>query len=160
MGTFNARLLGADSETFENVTGAVIAGGLIAVPNATATSDPSLAGFGLAGDAAKNALGVTEHDTVPVSLRAAQENTTAVYDAGYNVTDLSVPGATTTVYNDVDGFVTYAAAVGHGAKLACAANGQVRAWVTADGADAEIGWCTQPGGVTAAGKGRARIRIH
>lgn len=159
MGTFNARWHDDDPLVYENVTGAVILGGKLAVPSAGATGDPSLQGFAAAGDAAKNVVGVTEHDTVPRSLRAAQENAGSVYDSGYNVTDVSVPDATTTVYNDVVGYLTYTVACTNGAKLAAAAAGAVRPWVTGDGADAIVGSCVQVGGVAAAGQGLARIRI-
>jgi hypothetical protein len=159
MGTFNARWHDDDPLVYENVTGAVILGGKLAVPNAGATFDPTVQGFAAAGDAAKNVLGVTEHDTVPRSLRAATENGTTSYDAGYPTYDASVPDATTTVYNDVVGYMNYTAACANGAKLAAAANGDVRPWVTGDGPDAIVGSCVQPGGVTAPGRALARIRL-
>lgn len=160
MGSFNARYMDDDPITYENVSGAVVLGGKLAAPNATATSDPTLQGFAVAGDAALNCLGVTQQDTVPVSLRAGFEQGSSAFDAAYTQTDISVPGATTAIYNDVVGYLTYTAACANGALLACAAAGAVRPWVSGDGPAAIVGSCTQPGGVSAAGVALGRIRVH
>jgi hypothetical protein len=161
MGTFNARWHDDDPLVYENVTGAVILGGKLAVPNTGTTFDPTVQGFGVAGDAALNVLGVTEHDTVPRSLRAATENGTTSYDAGYPTYDASVPDATTTVYNDVVGYLTYTTAAANGDKLCAAVGGGVRKALTADiTAGAVVGSCVQPGGVAAPGVALARIRVQ
>jgi hypothetical protein len=159
MGTFNARLHDDDPITMEALGAAVIPGGRLVIPQTGATSDPTLQGMIVSGDAAKNVCGVTEHDTVPNSIRSGFESGTAAYDASYVSTDISVPGPTCAVYNDVVGYLNYTAACAFGAKLAAAAAGAVRPWVLADGPDAIVGSCQQPGGVSAAGVALARIRI-
>lgn len=137
-----------------------LAGGLMVVPSTTAT-ESGLQGIKAAGDAAKNALGISAKDCVTAANRDALSEGTGAAPLSAPFVDNSVPSATTTVYNMAVGLLTYtAAAVAYGAKLACAANGAVRAWVAADGADAMIGWCAQPGGVSAAGgPGLARILL-
>lgn len=159
MGTFNARRQGSQPTTVEALGSSVILGSKLVIPQTGATSDPSLQGVIVAGDAALNCLGVLEHDVVPVSIRASFEQSTAGFDAAYVVTDASVPGATSAVYHDAEGLLTYTAATAYGAKLACAAAGAVRPWVSGDGPAAQVGWCSQPGGVAGAGVGLGRIRI-
>lgn len=156
MPTFNARKQDGP-ETYEALT--AILGGQLAVPQTGATTDPTLQGIQPAGDAAVNCLGVAAQDAIPQASQAGLFGTNASYDASYPYFDASVPGITTAVYNDVVGYVTYASAVAYGAKLACAANGAVRAWVAGDGAAAIVGSCKQPGGVSAAGTGLAHIRV-
>jgi hypothetical protein len=158
MASFNARRLDGPP-TYEALTN--IVGGQLVVPQAGATSDPSLAGIQPAGDAAVNCLGVAAQDCITVANRAALETGGVTgYGGGWNVTDVSVPGATTAVYEETEGYLTYSAACAHGAKLACAANGAVRPWVSGDGAAALIGHCSQPGGVSAAGVALGKIRIR
>ncbi len=135
-----------------------LASGVMVIPSTTATVS-GLQGIKVAGDAAKNPLGASATAAVTEANRAAAEQTTDAQ--GWSVTSLAVPNATVTVYNDFVGLLTYTAvAVPFGAKLACAAAGAVRAWVTGDGADALIGFCAQPGGVSSAGGlNLARIRL-
>jgi hypothetical protein len=162
MGTFNARWHDDDPLVYENVTGAVILGGKVAIPVNGATLDPSVQGFAAAGDAALNVLGITEHDTVPRSLRAGLETgTTTSWDAANAIFDSSVPDATTTVYNDVVGKLKTTTACANGDKICAAANGDVRKALTADiTAGAVIGSCVNPQGVAANGVGLFRVRVQ
>lgn len=77
--------------------------------------------------------------------------------------DVSILTYAIPVYNNVDINVTYSGSgtVAFGALLAADNAGGVRAWVTGDLAQAIVGRCTQPGGVTVATNpvGRAFIRV-
>jgi hypothetical protein len=77
--------------------------------------------------------------------------------------DVSLLTYSIPVYNNVDINVTYSGSgtVAFGALLAANNAGGVRAWVTGDLAQAIVGRCTQPGGVTVATNpvGRAFIRV-
>lgn len=157
---FNARLQDDQPITYEALT-AIIKGGQIVVPTAGATFDPTLQGIAVSGDAALNVLGVASKDAVPRSLRAGYETGNTAYDTAYIATDISVPDADVTVYNDVVGYVNFTGACAYGEPICSAVNGGVRHWVTGtDNPAAIIGSCHQPGGVSAAGVGLARIRTH
>lgn len=159
MGSFNARLSGSGPVTGEAIGNAPILGGVLVVPSTTATTDPSLQGYSVSGDAAVNVMGVTAQDAVPVSVQATYENGNAPYDASYPFIDVSVPGPTSAIYNDVVGKLNYTTAAAYGDKLCSAAAGGVRKWLTAtDDPAAIVGSCVQPGGVAAAGVALARIR--
>lgn len=124
--------------------------GVLVIPSTTATSDPTLQGVKVATDAAKNVLGFSSHNAVTAANLAALESGTDAF--GNNFINASIASSKVTVYERGVGKLTYtAAAVAYGAKLCAAANGAVRAWLTADGADAMVGWCCQPGGVSSAG---------
>lgn len=142
--------------TYEAVD-ANLAGGELVIPSTTAT-ESGLQGVKAAGDAALTVLGVASKPSITAANRAALESSTDT--SGFPVVNASVPSATLAVYNDTVCPVTYtAAAVAYGTKLVAAANGAVRAYVPAtDDAAAVVGWCAQPGGVSAAG-GPALARI-
>jgi hypothetical protein len=126
-----------------------LAAGVVVVPSTTPTVS-GLQGIKAAGDAAKNSLGVSARSCITEANRAAMETGDTGY--GYPFVDASVPNATTAVYKAAVVPVTFtAAAVAFGVKLAAAANGAVRAWASADGADAIIGECRVVGGMSAAG---------
>ena len=145
--------------TYEAVD-ANLNGGELVIPSTTATTDPSLQGIKVAGDAALNVLGVVSKPCVTNANQAAAQQGTGAAPGSYPFADAGVPSATATVYNNVVCQVTYTAvAVPYGARLAAAAGGAVRAWVAGDGAAAIVGWCAQPGGVSSAG-GLALARIH
>lgn len=133
---------------------AVIDGGTLVIPAAGAVN-PGVQGINKAGDAAKNVLGVTARRAEPV----ANQNLTGTDGDGYPTTYPNPVNELTAVYKRCVTDVTYTAvAVAYGAKLAAAANGLVRAWITADGADAMVGECRQIGGVSASGgSGKAYI---
>lgn len=132
-------------EVYEAV--AVVAGGQLVVPAAGATL-PGKQGVTVAGDAAKNVLGVASRRAEPF----ASQNTTSTDADGYPVTYANPVNELVTVYKQCIVQVTYtAAAVAFGAKLAAAANGAVRAWVSADGPDAIIGECRVVGGMGSGG---------
>lgn len=135
---------------YEAIT-ANVRGGRMVIPNATATTTGAQ-GATEAGDAALNSIGVAYKDAVTVANRAAQENTTTSAPGSFPVTDFTVPDCTFTAgrsgYYPV---VFTAVAVAYGVKLACAASGAVRAWVSGDTAAAIIGECAQKGGVSSAG---------
>lgn len=144
--------------TYEAVD-ANLNGGEVVIPSTTATTDTSLQGVKVAGDAALNVLGVASKPCVTNANQAAANSGTGAAPGSYPFADAGVPSAQLAVYNNVVCLVTYTAvAVPYGAKLAAAAAGAVRAWVTGDGAAAIIGWCAQPGGVSSAG-GQALARI-
>lgn len=147
MGSIN-KVARGDDRVFEAVD-ANLAAGVLAIPSTTATHS-GLQGIKVAGDAAKNVVGVTARSAVTYANQGAAQAGTG--DDGYPFADVAVPDATLTCYSHAIVPVTYtAAAVGYGAKLAAAANGAVRAWVSGDGADAIVGTCVQPGGVSSAG---------
>jgi hypothetical protein len=139
------KVVTGDQDVYEAV--AVVDGGNLVIPAAGATL-PGKQGITKAGDAAKNVLGVAARRAEPV----ASQNLTSTDADGYPVTYPNPVSELTTVYRSAVVPVVYTAvAVGFGAKLAAAANGQVRAWVAGDGADAIIGECRQVGGVSASG---------
>lgn len=160
MPTFNARLHDDDPITYEAI-GSIVKGGTIVVPAAGTTTDPSLQGMApCAVDAALNVLGVAEHDAVPVSLQSTYQSGTEAWDTGYTNFDASVPGPTSTVYNDVVGNLTTSTACANGDKICANATGGVRKALAADiSAGAVIGSCVQPNGVSAGGTGLFRIRV-
>lgn len=134
-----------DDDVYEATV--VIDGGTLVIPAAGATQ-PGVQGIAKAGDAAKNVLGVSARRAEPV----ANQNLTGTDADGYPFTNVNPVNELTTVYKAVVLDVTYTAvAVGFGVKLAAAANGQVRAWISADGADAIVGECRVVGGMTSAG---------
>lgn len=136
-------------KTYEAVD-ADLAAGVLVIPSTTATSDPSLQGIKVAGDAALNVLGVSLKSAVINANQAGDSSFTESY--GYPGTDVSVPSPTLTVARHCNAPLTYTAvAVAYGAKLAAAASGHVRAWVSGDGAAAIVGECSQPGGVGSGG---------
>lgn len=110
-----------------------------------------------AGAGATNCLGVALTDARPKG------------SAPTDLINLDWPSPHTSVANNVDIHVTYAATAAYGDLLVCAANGQVApvaaaaATPTADDVTntrAIVGRCTEPGGVTGAGVvARARIRV-
>lgn len=145
--SINPRVDG-DALTYEAVD-ANLAAGLLVIPSTTAT-ESGLQGIKAGTDAAKTVLGVSARSAVTAANRAAQE--TGNETDGYPFADVSIPNATLTVYRRKVVPVTYTAvAVGFGAKLAAAAAGAVRAWVSGDGADAIIGECRVVGGISSAG---------
>lgn len=171
MAGWNARLQDDGPITYEAVGAAVIKGGQLVVPSsAAATSDPTLGGCDVAGDAAVNVLGVAYKDALPLALRAAQESGTT--GSGYFLTDVSVPDATCVAANDVVGYFQFTTACALGDPICAASNaaagtvrvdaaGKVRKWLTATDSPASvIGSCQQPGGVAGGAVGLARIRTH
>jgi hypothetical protein len=172
MAGWNARLQDDGPVTYEAVGAGNITGGQLVIPStANPTSDPSLGGCDVAGDAAVNVLGVAYKDAVPVHNRAAFETATTGYPGGFNVVDVSVPDATVVAANDVVGKFTFTTACALGDPICAASNaaagttvgaaGKVRKWVSGtDSPAAIIGSCQQPGGVAANGVGWARIRTH
>ena len=147
-----AKVVSGDQDVYEAV--GIVEGGNLVIPNTGATV-PSKQGVSVAGDAAKNVVGVAARRAEPV----ANQNLTSTDADGYPVTYTNPVNELTTVYRSAVVPVVYtAAAVGFGAKLAAAANGLVRAWITADGADAIVGESRVVGGMSAAGgKGLALI---
>lgn len=145
-----------DDLTYEAVD-ANLAAGVLVIPSTTATVS-GLQGIKVATDAAVNVLGVSAKSCVTEANQAAAAAGNESY--GYPFVDVSVPTSRTAVWSHGVMPVTYTAvAVAYGARLCAAANGEVRAWVSGtDPADSVIGWCAQPGGVSAAG-GVALARI-
>ena len=126
---------------------AIVDGGNLVIAGGVATL-PGKQGIVKAGDAAKNVLGVAARRAEPV----ANQGLTSVDGDGYPVTYPNPVSELTAVYKQAVAPVVYTAvAVAFGAKLAAAAGGLVRAWITADGADAIVGECRAVGGVSAAG---------
>lgn len=145
-----------DDEVYEAVD-ANLAAGVFVVPSNTATQSGNQ-GINASGDAAKNVVGVTAKSTVTAANQDADAQANSV--DGYPAIYVGGVSPLTTVYSHAIVEVTYtAAAVAFGAKVAAAANGEARAWVTADGADAIVGTCAQVGGVSAAG-GTARVKVR
>lgn len=124
-----------------------IAGGLLVVPADGATL-PGKQGIAVAGDGADDVLGVSSR-----LAKVTPEVTEPTTDAdGYPVTEVNPVNELVTVYKRCVMDVTYtAAAVEFGVKLAAAANGEVRAWVAADGPESIVGECRVVGGMGAAG---------
>lgn len=164
MASFVARLHGSKGspKTYEAIT-AVIPGGKLVIPGTgtpgTVTADPSLEPIVVATDAATNVLGVTAKDAVPVALRAGFETGgSSGWDSGVPVVDTSVPDASVTVYDEVEGTLHFTGACAYNARICAAAGGDVRAFVQGTDPDnAVVGRCRQPGGVPSAGNGLARI---
>jgi hypothetical protein len=148
-----------DDRVYEAVD-ANLAAGTVVIASTTA-SESGLQGIKAAGDAAKNVLGVAANDCITAANRDALQYPTGSAPMLNIGLDLTIPPATTTVYNRGEYDLTYtAAAVAHGAKICAAAAGKVRAWVSADGADAIIGYCTQVGGVSSSGgTGRSQLTL-
>lgn len=114
---------------------AVVRGGRLVVPSGVATL-AGKQGIAEAGDAATNVLGVASRLAEPVASQAL----TSTDGDGYPVTYPNPVNELVTVYKRAVVKVTYTAvAVAFGVKLAAAANGTVRAWVSGDGAAAIIG---------------------
>jgi hypothetical protein len=146
-----------DAETYEAVD-ANLAAGVLVIPSTTATNS-GLQGVKVAGDAAPNVLGVSMRSAVTFANQAAAEVGTG--SDGYPFVDVAVPDATLAVENHGIFPLTYTAvAVAYGARLCAAASGGVRAWVSGtDLADAIVGWCAEPGGVSSSG-GVALVRLN
>lgn len=126
---------------------AVVQGGQLVVPAAGATN-AGVQGITVAGDAAKNVLGVAARLAEPV----ADQGLAATDGDGYPVAYPNPVNELTAVYKDCVVPVTYtAAAVGFGAKLVAAASGAVRAFGGTDTADMIVGECRVVGGMGAAG---------
>lgn len=155
MGAIN-KVSHGDDLVYEAVD-ADLAEGVLVIPSTTATVS-GLQGINVATDAARDVLGVSAKSCVTEANQATDSTGNEGY--GYPFVDASVPTARTTVYSHAVVPVTYTAvAVDYGDRLCAAANGHVREWVSGtDPADAIIGWCAQPGGVSAAG-GVALARI-
>lgn len=113
----------------------------------------------------------------PVGIAAADANTgqfpegTASFPAGWpgdgsltsqdELLDISILGYTVGVYNNVDINVNFDGAAVFGQNLTWSASvaGAVTAYATATDPRLIVGKCTQPGGMSAAGVGRAFIRV-
>jgi hypothetical protein len=147
--------------TYEALSAILPAGKLVAPQNAPATSDASLQGISVnTVDAAQNILGYTTKDAVPISLQLTYMNGTMGYDAGYPFADASTPTPQVAVAHSGVTLMAYTgAACAYGDRLAANATGGVRKWVTADLAQAIVGWCAQPGGVGAPGAALARTNV-
>lgn len=102
--------------------------------------------IGVAGATSRVVLGIATRNARPAS---SADGTTAT---GYPVTDLSHDLVTPYVAVGKEGEwpVTFTADAAFGVPVRAAANGTVVPWVTADGPDAIVGRCTQPGGVVIA----------
>lgn len=144
-----AKIAKGDDETYEVATGTVD-GGLLVVPNGTVGAS-GLPTIKIAGDAAVNVLGATSTVAVAADTTNSDVDTTNGY--GYPAFDTSVPDPTVTVYSAAVVKLTYtAAACSFGDAVCAAANGQVRKWVTGvDAAEAIVGRCFEPAGISAAG---------
>lgn len=106
--------------------------------------------IGVAPDASKKVLGVAQKDAV-----AATTGNRTVDGAG-TLSTLLTPSEVA-VLSDEFVPVTYSLATAFGAKLAAAANGQVRPWLAADGPEAIVGRCEELAGVAAGAVGLAHI---
>lgn len=156
-----------NADVYEAVGAAAIEAGLLVVPSAAvAPSHPELQGIDVAGDNAKNVLGVTQHRSAKVAL---QNNGSTTDGEGFPNLAVSQVTETTTVLKGVVCAVTYAdtstysvPGVAFGAKLVSAAGGKVRPFNVADPdsggslvADTDyraiVGECRQIGGVGGAG---------
>lgn len=134
-----------DNDVFEATV--VINGGNLVVPASGATN-PTVQGIALAGAAAVNCIGVAARRAEPV----ANQNLTGTDGDGYPYVYPNPVNELTTVYRDCVVPVVYtAAAVAFGAKLVCAANGQVAAAGATPDARTVIGECRVVGGISAAG---------
>ena len=157
--TINAvnRVSSGDSQTYEAVD-ANLSAGVLVIPSTTATVS-GLQGIKVATDAAKNVLGVAMKNTITEANQAAAQSGSE--SDGYPFVYPDGPLATTAVESHGVFQLTYtASAVAYGAKLCAAASGSVRAWVCGtDGADAIIGFCANPGGVSGSG-GLGLVRVN
>lgn len=141
---------------YEAFTTNVVGGQLVQA--VTGTTESGCQGVAPAAAGSLACVGVASEDAVTAANRAALESGTTL---GYPFINVSIPNATLTVYNDDFVQVTYAAAAAYRVPLKCAANGTVTPWVHGTDTDLTmiVGWCAQPGGVSAAGLGLARIDI-
>ncbi|WP_027947211.1 hypothetical protein [Amycolatopsis taiwanensis] len=123
---------------------AAVTGGQLVVPDGT-TGKVKPAGAG-----ATNVLGVALTDAQPAG------------SAPTNPISTAWPDPYTSVADDVDVRVTYAAAANYGDRLKAAANGQVTPFVGGTDTDFRliIGRCTEPKGVASGAVGRARIDVQ
>lgn len=121
-----------------------VTGGQLVVPDST-TGKVKPAGAG-----AVNCLGVALTDAQPAG------------SAPTNPINTNWPDAFTSLADDVDVRVTYAASANYGDRLKAAASGQVTPWVAGTDTDYRliIGRCTEPAGVTSGAVGRARIDVQ
>jgi hypothetical protein len=127
---------------------ATIPGGRLVVP-ADGATNPGKQGIDLAGDAAVDVLGVASRLAQPTPEVVESET-----DAdGYPSLAVSPVNELVTVYKRCVLKVEYTddGAIDFGAKLAAAADGMVRLWVTGDGAAAMVGECRVVGGMSADG---------
>lgn len=136
-------------------------GGTVVEAAGTVDAVPSGAGLPViqpAADASVRWLGVALKDAVVLSSDPNAATTDAY---GFPLLDVSIPERTTTVERHGVYFVTYTnAAVNFRDNLCAAAGGKVRKWVTGtDKPEAIIGWCAEPGGVSASG-GVYRAQIN
>lgn len=126
---------------------AVVQGGQLVVPAAGATN-AGVQGITVAGAAATNVLGVAARRAEPV----ASQNLAATDGDGYPVAYPNPVNELTAVYKGCVVEVTYtAAAVGYGAKLVAAANGEVAPAAAGTDAQELVGECRVVGGMGAAG---------
>lgn len=109
--------------------------------------------IGVAVDASKKVLGVAQKRAVVgtgLNPRVAD---------GAGVLDATLAPSETAILNDCQVPVTYSVACAFGARVAASANGQVRPWLAADGADAIVGTCTELAGVALGAVGLTRINL-
>jgi hypothetical protein len=131
MTAINKQRQGND-DILENVTdhttgGGYVDGGLLVVPSTATTSNAGVQGFVVAGDAAKNVLGVTARKTLSVD---GQENASTNDPDGFPFVNPDSLNELTAVWKGCVVPVTFtAAAVAYGTKLVAAAGGKVRAYV-------------------------------
>lgn len=109
--------------------------------------------IGVAGDASKKVLGVAQKKAV-----AGTGLNPRVAD-GAGVLDATLAPSEVAILADCHVPVTYSAACAFGALVAAAPNGQVRPWITADGADAIVGRCVELAGVALGAVGLTRINL-
>lgn len=111
-------------------------------------------GVGLAAVGSLRVIGVATKDAKP----ATSAETTDLQ--GRTVLDAYQDTATVAVGSTGFWYLTYAAAAVFGQRLVAAAGGQVTPYVTAThGADAIVGYCAEPSGVTAGAKGISKISV-
>lgn len=160
MGTVNPKYQGKNGNVMTYEALSNIAGGQMVIPQTGATAS-GCQGAQPAGAGALNCVGIAQSDALTAATVASDTTGTTAYDSGYPLIDASVPDTTTAVYTDVVIVVSYTAAAAYGVRLKCAAAGAVTPFV--EGTDTapslQVGWCAQPGGVTGAGTGLARIKV-
>jgi hypothetical protein len=125
----------------------VVHGGRLVIPEDGATN-PGKQGVIEATDGADNVLGVASRlaQPTPEVVEASTDGD------GYPALEVSPVNELVTVYKRCVLKVEYtAAAVEFGVKLAAAADGKVRAWVSGDGPESIVGECRVVGGMGAAG---------
>lgn len=105
--------------------------------------------IGVAGDASKHVLGVAQKAATPGG------NDPRTTNAG--ILDVTLAPSEVAVYSDAHVPVKYSVAAAFGDLVAAAANGQVRPWLAADGADAIVGRCVELAGVAAGAVGLTRF---